>query len=461
MTACATSPVFACVTPHPPIIVPAVGRGSEAAVQDTLNAFAALREALAATHPDTLLVIAPHGPVTRDRFHVLTGRLRGDLRRFGAPQVSFDLRTDLDLALGILREAAAAGVRTDPVDTWEPDDHSTWVPLSFLRDAAPQAEVVAVAIAGLPPEDHYRFGKAIAAAIAPHPRRVAIIASADGSHTLREDGPYGFDPAGPQFEERFHDAFTAWDVKAVLGFDARFRYQAGEDSVPSTAILMGILAEQTVRPRILAAEGPWGVGYMTAIVEIEQHAQERAAGDAATGDAAAGLRSLPRLARRSVEAYARDEEPIDAAHDPGIPAALHARRGGAFVTIFADGDNLRGCIGTTEATEADIVSEVARNAVAAASRDSRFPPVTAKELPRLTYKVDLLTPPEPIAGSGDLDPRRYGVIVETGPRRGLLLPDLEGIDTADEQIAIAREKAGIGPREPVTLYRFEVERIAE
>jgi len=120
---------------------------------------------------------------------------------------------------------------------------------------------------------------------------------------------------------------------------------------------------------------------------------------------------------------------------------------------------LRGCIGSVHPQEPDLPREVVRNAVDAASRDPRFLPVAAEELPRLAYSVDVLTEPEPAAGLHQLDPGRFGVIVQNGRRRGLLLPAIEGVDTAEQQVAIARGKAMIEPHEPVTLWRFEVTRL--
>ncbi|HUT15795.1 MAG TPA: AmmeMemoRadiSam system protein A [Anaerolineae bacterium] len=130
---------------------------------------------------------------------------------------------------------------------------------------------------------------------------------------------------------------------------------------------------------------------------------------------------------------------------------------GTFVSLHKHGA-LRGCIGTFEPTSPNVAQEIIRNAISAATRDPRFPPVQASELDDLEISVDVLSPPEPIESVAELDPKRYGVIVQSGWRRGLLLPDLEGVDTAEDQIAIARRKAGVGLDEPVQLYRFEVKR---
>jgi len=128
-----------------------------------------------------------------------------------------------------------------------------------------------------------------------------------------------------------------------------------------------------------------------------------------------------------------------------------------FINVGNSGD-ASGCIGTFEPTQKNVAQEIIANAVSSATRDPRFSPITPDELPNLDYNVDVLTTPEPIENRDQLDTKRYGVIVECGMRKGLLLPDLEGVDSVDEQIDICRQKADIDPDEPIKLYRFEVKR---
>lgn len=161
-----------------------------------------------------------------------------------------------------------------------------------------------------------------------------------------------------------------------------------------------------------------------------------------------------RIAREAVENYIRNGSIIKPPKD--VPNYLKGRAG-AFVSI-KNKKSLRGCIGTIQPTQPDIAHEIVRNATCAATEDPRFQPVSTDELSELVYSVDILGHPEKIKDEGELDPKMYGVIVESGPRRGLLLPNLEGIETTPEQIAIAKRKAGILPDEPVTLYRFKVTR---
>jgi len=162
---------------------------------------------------------------------------------------------------------------------------------------------------------------------------------------------------------------------------------------------------------------------------------------------------LVQLAKRTVETYVREGERLR----PGNLTQEMDRKAGVFVSIHKH-QELRGCIGTFEPAEVSIAQEIVSNAISSATRDPRFPPIGPVELDDLEYSVDVLTPPERIEGVGQLDPARYGVIVESGWRRGLLLPDLEGVDTVERQIEICRMKAGIDPDETVNLYRFEVKR---
>lgn len=145
---------------------------------------------------------------------------------------------------------------------------------------------------------------------------------------------------------------------------------------------------------------------------------------------------------------------------PQAPEGVLANRAGTFVTLRTLDHQLRGCIGTIEPAQPNVASEIIQNAVRAAIRDPRFPPVTTHELPRLTYGVDVLSPPERVNGPEDLDPSIYGVIIVTldGSQRSLLLPRIAGIETVDQQWEAVHLKGGIRPGTPVRVERFSVTR---
>jgi AmmeMemoRadiSam system protein A len=164
--------------------------------------------------------------------------------------------------------------------------------------------------------------------------------------------------------------------------------------------------------------------------------------------------ALVELARSTIESHVRSGMTIAA--PPKLTAEMR-QRAGVFVSLHRRGA-LRGCIGTIEPQSPNVALEVISNAIHAATRDPRFPAVRPDELDELEISVDVLQPPEPIGSMEELDPKRFGVIVQAMGRRGLLLPNLEGVDTPEHQVEIARHKAGIGPSEPVELFRFEVVR---
>ncbi len=171
------------------------------------------------------------------------------------------------------------------------------------------------------------------------------------------------------------------------------------------------------------------------------------------------------LARQTIDEYVRTGRQIPV--PSGLLQEMYETRAGVFVSIkIKDRTSqeksaplrLRGCIGTIQAVQPSIAQELIHNAISAASRDPRFSPITPQELADLTISVDVLGAMEPIQSARELDVKRYGVVVTNGYRRGLLLPNLDGVDTVQEQLAIAKQKAGIGEDEPVQLERFEVVR---
>jgi len=160
------------------------------------------------------------------------------------------------------------------------------------------------------------------------------------------------------------------------------------------------------------------------------------------------------LAKAAIEAFVKQHKVITPPLD--LPPEMN-EKAGVFVSIHKGGQ-LRGCIGTFMPTKQSIAHEIIANAIEASTRDPRFPPVVEDELAALEISVDVLTKPEPVKDIKELDAKKYGIIVSSGGRRGLLLPDLEGVDSPQQQVAICRQKAWIGEDEPITIEKFEVRR---
>jgi len=436
--------VFSGIAPHPPIMVPEVGRESIAGVRRSIEAMAELTERLIASGAESVVLISPHAPLEIDSFVAYEGpEVYGDFANFRAPETSVLATVDEELLSAISRAAAADGYRVSLL----PDsdlDHGTAVPLYFLLRNGWHGRVVALGYSFLSNEDHLRFGTCIKRAVDAVGRPVGFIASGDLSHRLAPQAPAGFNPNAHVFDEAVVEALRANNPQAIVEIDYNLRKLAGECGYRSMLVAIGASTDLPLSCEVMNYEAPFGVGYMVA--QLLNHRDE------VQGD------ELPRLARAAVETFVRSHEVIEAQAAIG---QLLLMRAPCFVSLKKDGE-LRGCIGTVEPARETLAHEIIANAISAAMNDPRFDPVREDELPSLRYSVDVLLPAEETVLE-DLDPKVFGVIVEdeNGGRRGLLLPDIPGIDNAEQQVDIAARKAGIPHGIPVKLWRFKVDRFRE
>ncbi|MBA4370510.1 MAG: AmmeMemoRadiSam system protein A [Coriobacteriaceae bacterium] len=457
-----TDEVLGIIAPHPPIMVPQVGGGRAAVTSASADALAVAARMLERFAPETLVVMSPHSPMAHDAFLIDTAEhSAGSLGQFGAPEVRMELRTDAALASELLDRLDAAGIpaadrASAPLFESGLLDHGVLVPLSFL---APRGgwPVVGISLSILSLQTHRELGRHVREAAAALGRRVAFVASGDCSHRLTHDGPYPYSPQGPLLDAALRERVAAGDFEGLMHLDPGMVEEGGECGLRSFITLGGFLG-QDPETRVLAYEGPWGVGYLTAVagspglLSALDDTPVRGSKGGGPGDAEA---ELPALARRAIEEHVRRGTVIEAPDldDPGLPD-----RAGVFVSLHRAGE-LRGCIGTICPTRPTLAGEVVANALEAAMHDPRFSPLGVDELDGLDVKVDILHAAER-CDFADLDPARYGVIVSCDLRRGLLLPDLEGVETPDQQVTIALRKAGIGPDERFAIERFKVDRHA-
>ena len=455
----------AVIVPHPPLIIPTVGRGREQEVQSTIDAYRTAAKQVAAWAPEVLIITSPHQIMYVDYFHISPGRgAAGDMSAFGTAQTKLRVEYDALLRDEIIRRAESADLRVGTLGQWDPYlDHGTFVPLYFLREAGVDCPILRIGLSGFSPLDHYRLGQCIAQAVENLGRRAVFIASGDLSHKLKDDGPYGFAPEGPEFDRQITEAMAEGDFLRFLTVDPGLCDRAAECGLRSLQIMAGALDGQAVEAKLLSYEGVTGVGYGVATFAVTGPDENRRFGErcaelerARLAEKKASEDPWVRLARMSLETFVKTGKRLEQLPDD-LPAEMTGQAAGAFVSLHAHGQ-LRGCIGTTGPTTESVAWEIVQNAISACSRDPRFPPVTVAELEGLEYSVDVLGQPEPIASSVELDVKKYGVIVSCGSRRGLLLPDLEGVDTVEQQIDIARQKGGISSRERYTLERFKVVR---
>jgi len=437
--------VFTGIAPHPPIMVPEVGGDAIVDVQNSIDAMATLTRRLITSGADTVVLISPHAPLEADSFVAYHGpTLYGDFKRFRAPDTQFSVQVDDEL-LGAITESAA---REDLHITRIAEsvlDHGTSVPLYFLLANGWHGKVVALGFSFLSNDEHLRFGSCIKSAVDDVRRRVAFVASGDLSHRLRPEAPAGYNPDAHLFDEEVVKAIRSGDPKRIPELDHNLRKLAGECGYRSMLVAVGATAELERRCEVLNYEAPFGVGYMVAQLTMESTRTD--------------AHTITQLARETVECF------VTSGVIPSVPTesqGILAARAPCFVSLKTLDGDLRGCIGTIEPAKDTLAEELIANAVSAATIDPRFPPVTADELSNLRYSVDVLLASEATSMEG-LDPRTYGVIVEdlSGQYRGLLLPDIPGIDSAKQQVEIATRKAGIPAGVPVKLSRFKVERFRE
>ena len=453
------------MVPHPPLIIPDVGRGQEKAIQATIDAYHEAAKKIASWQPDTVVVLSPHSIMYADYFHISPGTgARGDFGQFRAPQVKIQVQYDTELVEALSQEAEA---REIPAGTMgERDsrlDHATMIPLWFLNHYYTDYKTVRIGLSGLPLSQHYMLGQCIQKAAELCGRNIVVIGSGDLSHKLKEDGPYGFQKEGPEYDSRIMEVMGAAAFDQLFDFTEEFCDKAAECGHRSFVIMAGTLDRLAVKAEKLSHEGTFGVGYGVCTYEVEGRAPERdflrQYEEKIAEEAKRRKESedaYVRLARQTIEAYIGERKQISIPRD--LPEEMYESRAGVFVSLKEEG-RLRGCIGTITPVQKNIAEEIIANAISASTKDPRFHPVQPDELDKLVYSVDVLGTPEAITSPDELDVKRYGVIVTKGRKRGLLLPNLDGVDTVEDQITIAKQKAGISTYDDaVQLERFEVVR---
>ena len=441
---------IAALMPHPPILVPAVGRERLADVTASLDAMRSISREILATQPDTLVLISPHSPRQPFAFGVWTcAELRGTFAPFNAPEEGVALPVDA----AFVQALAQAGPRTGAQISGIPGghlDHGAAVPLWFLAEAGWSGPTVVIALNSPGAGGIHALGRAIALAADSLGKKIALIASGDMSHRLIPSAPAGYEPTAQEFDARFIALLRDKAYRDIERINPALQARAAEDVVDSTAVALAATGWNSDGGRVLSYEGPFGVGYGVAVLydAAQDRSQQFTSGD-----------DLPRLARRAVESALAGK-----ALPPYEPGCDYLRQqAGVFVTLKTSGGKLRGCIGSLETPQMpNIFEETLRNAHGAAFGDRRFPQVTAVELHNLRFEVSVLHSFEPIDSPALLDPSRYGVIVRTADGRGAtLLPALVGIETAEQQFRIVCEKGGINPTEKVTLTRYHVDKFRE
>lgn len=433
--------------PHPPIIIQQIGEGEEMKAIKTLVGIRSLASDIKDRKPSTIIVITPHGPVFRDAIAISTdAKLIGDFSPFGYKDSEMSFTNHVEMVEAIVAESLRRNIPVVQVNAKsalqmeieERLDHGSLVPLHFVNKEYKDYKLIHITYGLLTPKQLSEFGKIIDDVVEKSNEQAVIIASGDLSHKLSNKGPYNYSPYGAEFDEKIINIIKKGNMKEILNFDLELADKAGECGLRSLMITAGALSNKNLQPQVFSYEGPFGVGYGTAklIVSVDND-------------------PYVTLAKNSLEHYVKTGSYYKEFGE--LPREMLEQRRGIFVSLKKAGE-LRGCIGTIEPTRENIATEIIQNAVNAGLEDPRFDPVREEELTELVYSVDVLHAPEEITTKEELDVTKYGVIVSTGYKKGLLLPNLEGVDSVEQQIEIALMKAGIGKEENYSMKRFEVVR---
>lgn len=435
------------IVPHPPIAVPEIGNGEEKKIQATLDSYNRIAEEIERLQPETIILTSPHSVLYRDYFHVSPGEHAiGDFSGFHAPDIQISVDYDnsfseyLDTLCNQINFPAGTMGEQDPLL-----DHGTMVPLYFIKKRYTDFRLVRIGLSGLPLKTHYQFGVILSKTADTLHRKTVFIASGDLAHCQKKDGPYGYRPQGPKYDQQLMQTLKHNTLDDLLDFDETLLEQSMECGHRSFCILAGAMSQKHYHIRVLSHEATFGVGYGFCSIAVNS--------DKITDENNRSRDAYVALAKKTINTYVT----TGGIFHPDQPIMeMEHTQAGAFVSIHEHG-LLRGCIGTFLPTKESLTQEIIHNAIAACSQDPRFSPIRPEELDYLDINVDILSPPQPVSSIQELDAKRYGVIVTHGLQRGLLLPDLEGVNTPQEQIAICKQKAGIPQDETnIELERFEV-----
>lgn len=461
--------------PHPPLAIEKIGEGKEKIIKKTVENYRDIAERIAQYRPHTIIFITPHGNVFDKQIALIDKPiLRGDFALFGYQELEKEKKVNqglVQLIYNQLNEEEHSCIRLDREDRHIElvIDHGVLVPMWFIDEKYSDYQMVHITTSGQSIGDHYKMGVKLEAVLSEVDEKIVVICSGDLSHALKADGPYEYSHYGHEYDTKVIEAINKQAPEGLLSLTLEEESGAAQCGLRSFLMGFGMVDGYAYDSKVLSYEGPFGVGYLIGYIsshksklgpsqldlikaiEIENHRKKVELEDA-----------YIKVARKSIETYVKTSRMLDfntikSLIDGKTLKALRSQKAGAFVTIYKNGE-LRGCIGTLEPSADSLLEEIQYNSISACSSDPRFNPITESELTKLDIKVDRLFEPEVITDLTQLDVIKYGLIVVQGDKSGVLLPNLEGIDSVLKQITIAKEKAGIKGENNLYYYRFRVER---
>lgn len=480
--------------PHPPIIIDEIGKEDSKIASCTIEGMTILAKKVAKLQPETIIFISPHGNSFSNGTCLLgDAKLSGDFGQFGHSELKFTKEININLTNKIydcfeLHSFTSVLMDSKLAKTYNIStslDHGVMVPMYFIDKYYSDYDIVHITPGQTPFEENYYLGKLMKDMIDDYtegdPSKVLVIASGDLSHALKSDGPYNYNKSGPKFDEEIKRVIIEKAPVDLMKMERKFVDEAAQCGLRSYIMGFGYMDGTIYESKVHSYEGPFGVGYLTGYLETNQlkgvssitdnKGTLKGNNDLSHMETILTLVNTKyearvkleddyiKLARKAVEHYVKTSRKLiidESEFSKEFIDYGKSHKSGVFVSLHAD-HQLRGCIGTTEPTSESMLDEIIYNGISACSSDPRFHSVEVDELNSLEISVDVLKPYEPIETMNELDIKNYGVIVEQGYKRGLLLPNLDGISSVDEQVSIAKQKAGIVSGQ-YKMYRFKVER---
>ncbi|MCR4562322.1 MAG: AmmeMemoRadiSam system protein A [Bacilli bacterium] len=454
------SVVASFLLPHHPALIPEIAGDKEALVEKTIEAYQKVANKIAEIKPDTIVFASPHAESYLDYFQFsLMDVVTGTMARFGNQSINFRAYYDRELTEKICSIAkendVLAGFEGEEEFSLS-NDHGTMVPLYFINKVFTDYKIVRLGLTGMPFADHYRMGMTIKKAADVLDRKVVVIASGDLAHRVE-----GEDPSyANRYDEMIINCLTGGNFGDLLFYDQQLLDNARECGHRAIVVMAGALDQSECDIELFHYSAPIGVGYgligfypkavdnSRAYLEIYLSRQKMMIANRRDNSDI-----WVKLAYAAIDTYLKEDRVLT--YFPNLPDEMTVKAGGVFVTLKENGA-IRGCIGAAKATQACLADEVIANAIAAAFQDDRFPEVKASELPYIDIIVDQIGPMEKVHSLSALDPKEYGIVVENGQKRGLLLPNLDSVTTVSQQIEVACRKAGLEEDEPYNIYRFKV-----
>ena len=434
------------IFPHPPVIIPEIGRNEWTKVKKTYDAMEKLAQDFAKAGIRRFVVLSPHGPAFQSTLLINSEEiLRGDLKNYDFHK-EYEFQNMKTIIEKIIRHrknpgnlfvlSGNLGFRDYMVK--KTLDHGVLVPLYFLEKEIDDIELVSISTGFLSEEEMLLAGEIIAEVLDEQEEDYGVVISGDLSHRLSHESYYGFAEEGIVFDRKIAEAFEKEELEKIAEIDEIIVEEAGQCGYIPLVIASGMLQGRAYQSEVINYEHPFGIGYLVGKIKVTGKEETRI--------------DHTKLAREAIQEYLQSGKRLEI--DNELRKAFPEKKG-VFVSLKKNG-KLRGCIGTIHGTHF-LPDEIVCNAIAAATEDPRFLPVEAEELEDIKISVDVLEDEGEVKDLSELDPKVYGVIVEEGYLKGLLLPDIEGVDTAEEQIAIAKNKAGIRG-DNFRLKKFKVTR---